>query len=130
MRYLQKHLPTVEFIICLALAGWALSKSNNPIKNLWNAGTNVVLTLFGGRNKKVGKDLWEKRLAKCAGCPVFYAPLRSCGSPLVQGKYTGCYCHMPTKARYECDCWAYESNAWINLVPNCWPPSYNSFYGK
>jgi hypothetical protein len=52
----------------------------------------------------------DARLAVCRSCPLWYAPLQTCGSPLKRGwSGLGCYCFMPAKARTRtAECWADE----------------------
>jgi hypothetical protein len=48
-----------------------------------------------------------RRYRACSGCPLFYKPLRTCGSPL-DGDLTdlGCWCNMEAKAPMpESTCW-------------------------
>lgn len=78
--------------------------------------------------KRVPKELYRKRMAVCRECPIFYRPLQTCGSPLVD-KWTGCFCFMPLKARLTENCFAYDSSEGNNAVFG-WPAELNSFpYG-
>ena len=65
--------------------------------------------------------LSEMRLAACEKCPFFYAPLKTCGSPLGsketewyngntnRTEQAGCYCYMPVKVRDpQSVCWLHE----------------------
>lgn len=47
------------------------------------------------------------RYARCEKCPIFYKPLRTCGSPLDKElRGLGCHCSIPIKARLrEATCW-------------------------
>jgi hypothetical protein len=61
---------------------------------------------------KVDTETFKRRMAFCRPCPIFYAPLQTCGSPLTDDKDLGCYCHMPTKARLRAACcWLYDETA-------------------
>ena len=43
---------------------------------------------------------YDQRLSTCRNCPVFYAPLQTCGSPLKKElKGLGCWCYMPAAAK-------------------------------
>ena len=62
--------------------------------------------LFHGK-AFVSKEIAAFRLETCRKCPVFYAPLETCGSPLrKESRGLGCYCFQPVKVRL-CDatCW-------------------------
>lgn len=72
-----------------------------------------VLDALSGKTPRVSAELCRARLESCRKCPIFFAPLQTCGSPLqdgprVCGRQPGCYCFMPLKARYECNCWLWE----------------------
>jgi hypothetical protein len=48
-----------------------------------------------------------RRYKSCLSCPIFYKPLKTCGSPLsAELRGLGCYCSMETKVLYEgATCW-------------------------
>ena len=93
--------------------------------------------------QEVPDELVQERLGVCRKCPVFFAPLQSCGSPLREimrrlrslrsGSpenspaspkiLRGCFCHLPTKARLHENCWAYDER----LPDLGWPAAINSF---
>lgn len=58
----------------------------------------------------------QLRMSKCVKCPVYYAPLKTCGSilqpnpiRLPNGNRAGCLCFLPVKTAYpEARCWASE----------------------
>ena len=55
-------------------------------------------------------DFWTvyRRYRCCKKCPVFYKPLRTCGSPLnKEFRRLGCYCSMENKSGLKsASCWA------------------------
>jgi hypothetical protein len=83
----------------------------------------------------VSPDMRHARLWYCRNkCPIYFRPLGTCGSPLrrlwariwgIDNPYVrgGCDCHMPTKARIEANCWAFDQG--IHGVG--WPVGLNSF---
>ncbi len=82
--------------------------------------------------QEVPDELVQARLEICRQCPVFFAPLQSCGSPLreimrrirrLPKLPVGCLCHLPTKARLHENCWAYDER----LPDLGWPAAINSF---
>ena len=54
-------------------------------------------------------DRWAyfKRLRACHRCPLYFRPLSTCGSPLMEGfESDGCHCFMPAKAADpNAQCW-------------------------
>lgn len=53
------------------------------------------------------KTMW-RRYAACIRCPIFYKPLRTCGTPLTKElRGLGCYCNMEAKVLWE------ESTCWL-----------------
>lgn len=52
-------------------------------------------------------ELAKSRLAVCEQCPLFYRPLRTCGSPLKKSlRSLGCYCNMWAKSKLkDATCW-------------------------
>lgn len=105
-----KRLPTLEFALAVAVGAVALARRGtlNPwmrLQSLW----------WDFQRPKVSIDLFDRRLETCRRCPIYYAPLQTCGSPLKryagvpkEVSLIGCWCHMPTKARREANCWRYE----------------------
>lgn len=71
---------------------------------------NYVLRL-----KKIEYDLYKRRLNICSDCPLFFRPLRTCGTPLrfltKNKRFGGCWCYMPFKAmNIDSECWLDENN--------------------
>lgn len=71
-------------------------------------------------------DLYEARFAECRVCPLFYSPLKTCGSPLRKDlRGLGCYCNMETKAKMLYgDCWYRLNSGDADLG---WPDSLRRF---
>lgn len=55
----------------------------------------------------VSEQHYHLRLATCERCPIFYKPLRTCGTPLKKSlRDLGCWCFLPVKARLRAaTCW-------------------------
>ena len=87
----------------------------------------------------VAPETIQERLDVCAACPIYFRPLATCGSPLRRIWYRvrlflgfsvhspgytfyGCDCHMPTKARVQSNCWAYDRRMIYG-----WQTELNSF---
>ena len=66
-------------------------------------------------------EMVKARMESCRACPIFASALNSCGSPLRDPK-VGCFCHMPTAASTQHNCWAYAKR-----LPCGWMPELNSF---
>lgn len=51
------------------------------------------------------------RIRHCQKCPLYYAPLATCGSPLAKNlRGLGCWCHLLTKAHIiHADCYLREN---------------------
>lgn len=72
-------------------------------KALWG-----IARALTARRGKASKRLVRARLEHCESCPLFYSPLRTCGSPLMEGhEDLGCWCFMNAKAQDpKATCWA------------------------
>lgn len=59
------------------------------------------------RGPTIPQNLYELRYHICERCPLFYAPLRTCGSPLKRDlRRLGCWCYLPEKAKLlSAKCW-------------------------
>lgn len=112
--------PKLEFVVALsAAAGHELLQKAKHIRG----------ALRG--KAAVPRELSDLRLAICEKCPIFYAPLRTCGSALPggardeHGGVVGCGCWMPAKARTLDNCWLYDQAHGQTICG--WPASLNSF---
>lgn len=100
LRFCAALLVAAAFTNPFSAAAWA---------KVWRA---INLWFDYGRGpKRAPNELYELRLAACRECPIFYAPLQTCGSPLRKDlRGLGCYCNMPAKARFfYADCWLREN---------------------
>jgi hypothetical protein len=90
------------------LVAAAFSDVASPLawKRIWAAITLWArLAKTGG--KRVSPLQHQKRLLVCLHCPVYYAKLKTCGTPLVaELRDMGCWCFLPSKAWFaEATCW-------------------------
>lgn len=103
----------VRFIIALCLAS---------VCRLWTEALGIWSALR--TRSAVAAQLRQARLNACAGCPIYFRLLRTCGSPLSLTKLgrQGCYCQMEVKAGTLANCWGYDNGA-----PFGWAKELNSF---
>lgn len=95
---------------------------------------NAKLAIRAAFNKpEVPHELTAKRLYACQKCPLFYAPLRTCGSPMMAKTWLnpndpmGCFCQMEVKATTLCNCWLADQTR----GEQGWPDELNSYpHGK
>lgn len=71
---------------------------------------NAFLALIGilrDGGERVSPEDYSQRMGICEACPIYFSPLKSCGTPLRRDlRPCGCYCYMPVKARYaRSTCW-------------------------
>lgn len=79
------------------------------IKEMWQAARHVFVALTARRGR-VDRVTYFRRLRCCWRCPVFYPPLRTCGSPLAGNPELGCFCEEERKAAIpEATCWIDEN---------------------
>lgn len=57
--------------------------------------------------RRTPRWIYYGRMRTCFSCPFFYAPLRTCGSPL-------------RKELHECGCWCSMEHAAAVLEKECW----------
>lgn len=68
-------------------------------RELWKSAVFLLRAFVPWPRRRVDRWLYYRRLRCCFKCPVFYAPLRTCGSPLNPGyESEGCACAMEVKA--------------------------------
>lgn len=91
-----------------------------PVRALWKSTVAVWRAVRAKPEQTVSDDLFERRMATCRQCSVYYAPLSTCGSPLRKGyRNTGCSCFLPALARLkETHCWIRETT---DLTDAGWP---------
>jgi hypothetical protein len=77
---------------------------------------DIALTLIPRKDKQATPEVLKARLEHCRQCPLFFAPLQTCGSPLDGDGNYGCYCYMPVKAREkDATCWADETTPELEI---------------
>lgn len=112
-----------KFLTALLLAG-AYQCRTAPRRCL--DGAVAALRALFGRQERVGIRLKQVRLAHCQECcPVYYAPLGTCGSPRAANPEAGCHCYMPLKAGTRCNCWLYDNGHGTTAYG--WDTDLNSF---
>lgn len=97
-----------KFLAAIVLA--AIFRADKlSVREVCNAVWSIGRALTARRGKASAR-LAKARLEHCEGCPIFYSPLRTCGSPLVEGhEDLGCWCQMDVKAQdIKATCWANE----------------------
>lgn len=104
----KAHWLRSRFRLCLALLVAGLF-SDITSRVGWRRIYRAVVLWFGllRSGETVSDEIAERRLAACRGCPIWYAPLETCGSPFL-GKDSdlGCWCYMPAKVRLSAaSCW-------------------------
>lgn len=96
-------------LVCalVVAALWSDPFTRKPYVALWKALRGMFRVAHG-----VGASMYvrEARLRACRGCPVFFAPLQTCGSPLSKElRDVGCYCQVEAKSRIvDATCWLDE----------------------
>lgn len=127
---IRKRFPKVEFLAAAAVAGWFFARRNGLIKLCQQSG-HIFHALRAG--SVIPEATVRERLAACHACPLWFEPLSTCGSPLDRGfndistvnDPLGCWCHMPTKAKSEENCWLYDQ--FKHDTGMGWPLELNSF---
>jgi len=99
-----------QFILALLVAALFSELTRKSTWTRFYRAFQVLLGIWKSSGKQAPVEVYEKRLATCSKCPLFYKPLATCSSPLKQdSKDLGCHCHLPTKARLaEARCWGDE----------------------
>jgi hypothetical protein len=92
-----------------ALAIIVAAIGSNPLKReTWVQGWRAVYVWINFHYEpKAGSELAEARFKACAECPVYYAPLSTCGSFLHKDlRPLGCKCFLPALTQLEHGhCW-------------------------
>jgi hypothetical protein len=109
----------IRFIAALVLASlWEIREQFLGIRS--------ALKQAGKSEVPIGVQ--AQRITRCEQCPIYYRPLRTCGSPMARkswpnGEKMGCFCYMPVKIKTKCNCWLYdETNGKMG-----WPKDLNNF---
>jgi len=94
------------FVALVVAAAFSDVTSNAAWKRIWRAFT-LWLDIWRTPDPTVPADVREARLEACRACPVYYAKLRTCGTPMVKElRDMGCWCFLPSKSRYSAaTCW-------------------------
>ena len=117
LRPLFRAHPRFQFFCALLTAGLG------DMVEKWRGLREALKT-----GRAVGTRLVARRLSVCRKCPMYFAPLGTCGSPLfsfnIEG-FRGCHCHCETKAGTKTNCPAYDHFKGRTIVG--WPAALNSF---
>lgn len=98
----MKHLRLICAVIVAVI--YSTVTWNRP----WSRVRDFVLLLRNSWRDELVSGVWlQNRMDACRNCPVFYRPLRTCGSPLRKElRDVGCFCSMEWKARLShATCW-------------------------
>ena len=90
-------------MLALLVAGtFAWRKPLDALEHYW-----LAAKALRGTRSNAPLKLQRKRWKTCLNCPIFYPPLRTCGTPLRKDLYDfGCWCNMEAKIkRLESRCW-------------------------
>lgn len=91
-------------LVIAAIFGW---REGGTCRRLWRMVTLWVDWLWR-KDSPVDNAAFEKRMACCRSCPLWYPRLETCGSPLrPKNERGGCWCFMPAAAKLKNkQCWA------------------------
>lgn len=107
-QWLFRVLPTLQFAVAFLWACW------------WELKVRGITD-----KRRVDEMTMRVRLSICRQCPIYYAPLQTCGSPLKPNDRRGCNCYMPVKATRFANCWDYDLKQGQSEFG--WPDELNSF---
>ena len=105
------RLPSkLQLCAALLIAGlFSDVTSRRGWERIWRA----MALWWGGLSEgsRVTEEVARRRLEVCHGCPIFYRPLGTCGTPLVwELREQGCWCNMQAKSRFQdATCWLDET---------------------
>ena len=114
-RSIRNRHPKIEFVAALAVASFFTIIRG---RFRWRMVPTLVDSVFL-KAERVRPIAYYSRNAYCKRCPIFYEPLRTCGTP--RKGDDGCWCHTPTKNLGHANCWAYD-----NGKDYGWPAMLNS----
>jgi hypothetical protein len=98
-------MTTLRFILAVA-TGTLYSPLWGPGNVFWRAKDFFWLWWDSWHAEAARPDQMQARMAKCRECPIFFRPLRTCGSPFHADPKLGCWCQMDAKARMvNAHCW-------------------------
>lgn len=102
----------IKFRLSMALLVAGVFSLSRP-RESWPRITGALKTWirFARQDRPTPRWIYFSRLRTCYRCPLFYKPLRTCGSPLVKDlRDVGCMCDMEIKAAaIEATCWYRET---------------------
>ena len=99
-----------KFRFLTALAVAAAFSSSNP-RRAWRRAREAWWLIWGmlDAGDRVSGGCHDARMTTCQSCPLFYARLGTCGSPLKDElRDLGCWCHMDFKA------WSKDARCWLD----------------
>lgn len=107
-----------KFLIALIVGAtfrlWRLLRATgSEAQGVWRAMTFQA--------PRVTELLRKQRLETCRQCPIYYAKLETCGSPLAADPDKGCHCYLPIAAGVWHRCWARQEG-----LPYGWPKELES----
>lgn len=78
--------------------------------------TWAILRAITWTSRGSSRWVYYRRLRHCYRCELFFKPLRTCGSPFMDGyEDLGCFCDMTRKAAVpNATCWA-DENTDLNI---------------
>lgn len=94
-----------------ALVVAAAFSLRHPIDSFWKVVAAFKLWFeFARHPESTPQWIYYQRMRTCFKCPLFYRPLRTCGSPLTKElRDVGCFCSCEHKCSIaDADCWARE----------------------
>lgn len=94
----------------------------------------AIAVLAAALKPRVDDQTYRAREDVCVICPFYNPRLQTCGTPgqtfinpkTKRAEPLGCWCHMPTKARFKVNCW-------LSLKTNGkegWPKEMNAEVGE
>lgn len=75
------------------------------IRELLHAAHSVWIALTSKDARDASRTLFIRRCLTCRRCPVFYKPLRTCGSPFSARPELGCWCSWLKNKNKSATCW-------------------------
>ena len=103
---------------------FALALTVAAVATLWREAKGIITALRMVEEKPVSDALYDERMTVCQKCPIYFKPLRTCGSPLAKDPTKGCSCYLVVKARGPANCWLYDENK--GDLGGGWPDELNS----
>lgn len=93
--------------------------SSLPLVTLFKSALAVWRAFSSKPEAETTSEIFQKRMAICAGCPVFNARRKTCGFIEHDGKTLGCGCYLEVLGRLkDTHCWLRENT---DLKDVGWP---------